>query len=295
MRKIKELHMLRFLFSRAGYTLGSEIQFEGISLMGGQNVKLRLIPLFDRAGINIRASGDKAWERIDESHVVDALGRTTMVRTCSGSVMLVEHLMAALKGMGIDHVGLELEGQEIPILDGSSLPFVKEFVRVGRVKTDHEVAVYEVIEPLSLQDGQSAYVVAPLLKNQDRACWHCIIDYTTTSSIGLQKFDYEDDRDIFLREISPCRTFCLMQELDLLRSKGLAKGGSLENAVVFDGSSVLNAEGLRFHDEPVRHKLLDLIGDLALLDVDLRAHITAMRPSHRGNNALARMIRKCLP
>ena len=289
---------LRSLPSRKGFTLASVLHFEGIGLMSGETVALSLFPLKDAAGYRWRFKGEESWQSLNEGDVLDAAGRTTLLRIArddrsSQGVMVVEHLLSALKGMGIDHVGIEVMGKEIPILDGSALPFAEAIAKVGRQETDSEVNRWELTEPFVFESGETSYALSPSSVNQ--LSFHCVVDYPHTPAIGLQKFDFTLELDDYLEQLSKARTFCLVEELEFLRAKGLIRGGSLDCALVFEKTKALNPEGTRYIDEPARHKLLDLIGDLALLGFDLSAHITAIKPSHRANNELAKILRTKLP
>lgn len=281
--------MFRKTGSRVGYTIASPIELKGIGLMTGAECVVSLFPQHEEAGVFMRTSANSSWCALNESCVVDASARTTIVKAGDSRVILVEHLMSALKGMGVDHVKIQVQGLEIPGVDGSCQPFAQAIAQVGLSPTQIAVSTMALEEPISFESGGSLYSASP----SDHASWHCVIDYAHVPSIGLQTFDFDCNGD-YLRQVSLARTFCLEQELEKLWSMGLIKGGSLDCGVVFNDKGVLNPEGLRFVNEPARHKLLDLLGDLHFLGVDLQMHLVAIKPSHKANNELALMLRSMI-
>lgn len=286
--------MLQFQRFRPGWTIAREIYFDGIALMSGTYGRLRLLPQYDRLGLSMRVSQEGPWHAIDERSVVDTSGRTTTVQVGDVRVMLVEHIMSAIRGMGVDHLGIEISNSEVPIFDGSAYPFAKAIEESGLMQTDYEVAVYGLTESISVDLDGSYYVLSPV----DEGCllgrWHCVIDYPQSPAIGLQRVDFDFEKDSYIEQISRARTFCLLEELEAMRARGLIRGGTLDNGLVFDGNRPLNPEGCRYINEPVRHKLLDMIGDLGLLPFDVKMQLSAMRPGHRANNALAKILRSKL-
>jgi UDP-3-O-[3-hydroxymyristoyl] N-acetylglucosamine deacetylase len=232
--------MFRYFGQRSGWTLAKEICFEGIGLMSGQNCKLKLLPEYHQAGYFLRLKNVSEWTHLTEQSVINASNRTTIVKVGSKQVMLVEHLFSSLKGMGIDHVAIEIEGEEIPILDGSSYSFAKAIQQVQRVETTVPIHIYELTEPFSLEIDNSLYVCSL----DTKMSWHCVIDYPQAPVIGFQTFDFSEDLS-YIDLISPARTFCLEHEIEALRTQGLLKGASLDCGVVFNDCGPINSEGLR--------------------------------------------------
>ncbi len=190
-------------------------------------------------------------------------------------VSTVEHLLAALAGLQIDNARIEVSGPEVPILDGSARPFTQLLLRAGIKTLRWPRAFFVMQKSLELQDGDKYIRVDPAPTAQ--LTYHIDFPHPT---IGRQTFSFTPRVKAFLQDVAPARTFGFLQEVEYLQANGLALGGSLANAIVLDETGVLNPEGLRFPDEFVRHKLLDLIGDLALLGWPLIGHIQVRKGSH---------------
>jgi UDP-3-O-[3-hydroxymyristoyl] N-acetylglucosamine deacetylase len=191
-------------------------------------------------------------------------------------VNTVEHLLAALTGLGIDNIVIELNAPEIPILDGSAGEFVK-LLRAARLKYQHAPKKFVVIkEPISVKCGDKYVKAFP----SDSLEIDCTIDFDH-AVIGRQSYKWVFGYKSFIKEICQARTFCLKDDVEMLRANGFAQGGSLDNAVVVDENGILNEGGLRFPDEFVRHKILDLIGDLSLLGHPIVGHIKAHKSGHQ--------------
>jgi UDP-3-O-[3-hydroxymyristoyl] N-acetylglucosamine deacetylase len=192
----------------------------------------------------------------------------------------VEHLLAALLGCGLTHVEIWLDGHEVPLLDGSALPWVEAMAATGLVDLGPRPSLQEVAAPITLQQGDSFVMVCPA----ERPLLSAAIEFPQ-AAIGRQLFSLVLTPEAFVREIAPARTFGFRDQVDQLRAAGLIQGGGLDNALVCDGDQWLNPP-LRFADEPVRHKLLDLIGDLALVGLPC-AQVMAFRGSHSLHTQLA--------
>lgn len=256
-------------------TVKNPVKIEGVGLHSGEKVRIYLIPARENEGINFIKNGLKIPAHIDYARSFDY---STSLYKDGQTVRTVEHLMAALYFTGIDNITIEIEGEEIPIMDGSSKDFVEAIKKAGIVSLKEE-KVYAVLdEPVEIiEDGK---FIKALPSNRLKVKYQA--NYNNTI-IGSKSFEYSpDSKDSFLG-IYNARTYCFLEEVEYLRSKGLAKGGSLQNAVVFDKDKVINEEGLRFDDEPVRHKTLDLIGDLYLLGYPLVADIYSYKGGHRLN------------
>jgi len=198
----------------------------------------------------------------------------------------VEHLMAALMGVGIDNALVEVDGPELPILDGSAQPFVFLLDCAGRVAQAAPRQVIQILRPVRVNEGEG---FAELRPASEGFALSVAIDFPV-AAIGRQAFSCELTPESFRADIAPARTFAQLAEVDALRRAGLAQGGSLENAIVVDGARVLNPGGLRSPDEFVRHKLLDVIGDLALAGAPIQGRFVGHRMGHALNNALLRAL-----
>lgn len=267
------------------YRIKREVHLSGTGLHSGKPCSLSLYPC-DPRGIYFRF-GQALWNLTDGSPRGD--GRGTVLSFPDGNgVMTVEHLLGALRGLGIDGVEIVVTGGEVPAMDGSAAPFVHSLLEAGLserqawdpIELDRPIAVDDL-------DGDRSIIALP---------WEgfkvtYLIDYPSTA-IGTQCLSIALSRDNFIREIAPCRTFALMEEIAFLRNRGLSLGGSLDNAVVVDGTEVSAKEGLRFPDEFVRHKILDLIGDLSLLGRPLSAHVIALKAGHLMHHRLGETIKE---
>lgn len=212
--------------------------------------------------------------------------RTTNLRRGDATVGTVEHLLAAFKICGIDDAVVELTGPEVPICDGSALKWVETIKKCGRLPIPGQRRILIPKKPIFVTLGSSTLIAMP------SAEWRisCLIHYPQSPLIACQYLDVPFDSEAMGQMIAPARTFCLFEEVAALHARGAMLGGSLETALVIQGDRVLNSDGLRFGDEMVRHKVLDVIGDLALLNADLCAHLIALCPSHEANAALAHKI-----
>jgi UDP-3-O-[3-hydroxymyristoyl] N-acetylglucosamine deacetylase len=212
-------------------------------------------------------------------------GLATVLGDGHQTVATVEHLLAAVSGMGIDNIHIEVTGKELPIMDGSAASFVYLLKQAGLRKLDKPRTVMTVKKPIEFeQDGK--YIKA-------RPYNGFRVDYTIEFAhpiIGTQRMELEITPKNFVTEIAKARTFGFLKEVDYLHANGLALGGSLDNAIVLDEYGVLNAEGLRFKDEFVRHKLLDFVGDMAVMGAPLHGHFEVFASGHAMNNAFLRHL-----
>lgn len=220
------------------------------------------------------------WDAVTASRLC------TVVENAEGvSVSTIEHLMAALAGCGIHHALIKIDGPEVPILDGSSAPFVAGFLRAGLEELEAPVRAIRVLKTVEVQDGLAVARLEPAEMLE--------IDFRISFSeraIGTQVRRLNLANGAFVRELSNSRTFCRQSDVVSMREAGLALGGTLENAVVFDGDSVLSPGGLRHADEPVRHKMLDALGDLALAGGPILGRYTGDRAGHALTNRLLREL-----
>jgi UDP-3-O-[3-hydroxymyristoyl] N-acetylglucosamine deacetylase len=274
-------------------TLRAEIGCVGIGLHSGRRVALTLRPAASGTGILFRRTdiGLEIPARFD--HVVDtrlctALGSPDQPEARIGTV---EHVMAALAGCGVDDAVVELDGPEVPILDGSATPFVFLIECAGLTAHGGFAESIEVLRRVRVREGEGPGAAwAELAPGRgDRLEASLTIDFPSTA-IGRQSLSLRLGPQEFRADLADARTFTMAEDVARLRAVGLAQGGSLANAVVVDGPLVLNPGGLRRPDEFVRHKMLDVVGDLALAGAPLRGRFTGYRSGHALNNRLLRAL-----
>lgn len=267
-------------------TLRETVTFRGAGLHTGNIVEVVIRPAEPDTGIAFVRTDLDPLRRVRatvESVRSDEVRQTTLV-VGDGAVRTIEHLMAAFHGLGIDNAVVEVEGEELPGLDGSAREFVEEILRTGLVEQDRERKFIEIREPVYIDQGDQSLVVLPAP--------HLSISYTLS-------YRHEDLRDQFLslrilpeifeREIAPARTFVLKEEAQLLLAHGLGKGANFENTLVFERNLPIE-NSLRFEDEACRHKMMDLLGDLFLLGGFLKGHVIAAKSGHALNLELVRRI-----
>ena len=210
---------------------------------------------------------------------------TVITNEAGVTVSTIEHLMAAMVMMGIDNAVVELDGPEMPIMDGSSMPFIQILERAGKRTLDTPRRFIEILDTVEVVDGDKRAALKPAM--------HFEVAFEIsfpTAVIGRQYVDLPMDEHAFRRELADCRTFGFLHEVEALRAMGLARGGTMENCVVIEGDRVLNPEGLRRPDEFVRHKALDAIGDLYVLGGPILGRFEGVLAGHGLNNALARAL-----
>jgi len=256
-------------------TLAQPLTFSGIGLHSGRPVRVTIFPAAANQGLRfIRADLPERPEiRAHYTKVVDTTRATTLGE---GQVTLstVEHLLAALRGAGVDNARIAVAGPEVPIMDGSAAPFAHLLAEVGLRTLPWPRAYLRVQRPVELRQGDQWMRVVP---GEPRITYH--IDFSHPL-IRRQRYSVALAAEAFAREIAPARTFGFLQEVQYLQTHGLALGGSLDNAVVLDDSGILNPGGFRFPEECVRHKILDAVGDLALLGLALWGRLEVSRGSH---------------
>jgi UDP-3-O-[3-hydroxymyristoyl] N-acetylglucosamine deacetylase len=270
-------------------TLAGPAILAGVGIHTGEHVRLSIRPALVNTGIvfvrtDIRDRDNRVAAR-GENVTKTQLG--TVIENAAGvTVSTIEHLMAAFWAVGIDNAVVELDGPEVPIMDGSSANFLALLDRVG-VKTQTEPRRYiEILEPVEVIDGDKRATLSPA----DGFELAFEIHYDNSAAIGRQRVDMVMDGAAFRAELADCRTFGFLEEVEALRRMGLARGGSLENCVVIDGDRVLNPDGLRRPDEFVRHKALDAIGDLYVLGAPIRGRFEGICAGHSMNNAVVRAL-----
>ncbi len=261
-------------------TLSTWVQFHGIGLHSGRPSFARILPAGPDTGIRFRRTDTGTEIRASVENVVET-AYATVLGCGSERISTVEHFLAALYGMEVDNAVVEVNGPELPILDGSALRIADAIDFVGTVESPVPRRFLWVSRNEKLHRNGSMVALAP----SENLEILVTVDFPGTL-IGKQWLKFRLTPEKFLNEIAPARTFVLREQIDSLWATGLAKGGTLENAIVVDGDKIHNDEGLRFPDEFVRHKLLDFIGDLALVGRPVRGFLLAVRPGHTMNRCL---------
>lgn len=269
-------------------TIQRDITCSGIGLHSGNRVYLALRPAAANTGIVFDIHTSDAKNTIRRVSPTPGAVMTTALATTLGangvSVSTVEHLLASVLGLGIDNLIISVEGGEIPIMDGSAAAFVELFQKAGIRRLPVSRKVMRVSRPVELRSGEKSIRAVPYAGLR--------VDYTIDfphPSIGRQHMVMEVTPSTFAR-VAEARTFGFLKDVEYLHSHGLARGGSLENVVVLDDSGVVNPEGLRFTDEFVRHKILDFIGDMAMLGLPLQGSFEVRCSGHQLNNELLRKL-----
>ena len=260
----------------------------GVGVHTGQRVRLAIRPAAPGTGIVfVRTDITDRDNRIPVSGdaVVDARLNTMIENAAGVRLSTIEHLMAAFCALGISNVVVECDGPELPILDGSALQFVQLLDRAGFRRQATPVRYIEILEPIHVTDGDKHAVLYPCERYEMRF----EIEFAS-AVIGNQVVDFVVDEDTFRSDIMAARTFGFAHEVEALRKAGLARGGSLENAVVIDGDEILNPGGLRMEREFVKHKALDAIGDLYVLGAPLLGRYEGYKAGHAVNNLLVRAL-----
>ena len=256
-------------------TLRTKISLNGIGLHSGHKIRLEILPADANQGIVFRRIDLAGAEPIKASVTnVSSTELSTRIGHGENNVSTIEHLMAAFAGLGVDNAIVHVDGPEVPIMDGSAAPFVDQILVAGIVKVNGYRRLFIIKDALEIRDGDKLMRIEP----SDRLEFRCSVDYGA-GVIGRQELDFTFSRSSFL-DLCESRTFCHLKEVNAMRQAGLALGGSLDNAIVVTDTAVMNPEGLRYNDEFVRHKLLDCIGDLALVGAPLVGRITLNKAGH---------------
>jgi UDP-3-O-[3-hydroxymyristoyl] N-acetylglucosamine deacetylase len=263
------------LFLDYEQTLASPVAISGIGLHTGVKVSVRLCPAPAHTGIVFKRTDLDDFTIEASSHHVARVSYATSLMKKGVLISTTEHLLSAVAGLNVDNVIVELDNLELPILDGSALPFVKAISEVGLRRQRARRTYIKVLKPVEVVEGAKRIAVHPA--KALRITYRIAFPHPL---IGEQELEFAPRGGNYATEIAPARTFGFLEEVEMLRRSGLIRGGSLENAVVLTRDGVLNPEGLRFPDEFCRHKLLDLMGDIALLGRPLIGHLTVERAGH---------------
>jgi UDP-3-O-[3-hydroxymyristoyl] N-acetylglucosamine deacetylase len=269
-------------------TLKSAVSFAGIGLHTGRSVRMTVRPASADYGIWFTRTditqGDPMIPALWD-HVASARLCTVVQNADGHSVSTIEHLMAALAGCGIHNALIEIDGPEVPILDGSSVPFVQKFLSRGVISQQSPVRAIQILKAVEVRDGEAIARFEPA--EMMEIDFH--IDFEDRA-IGRQAKHLSLANGAFVRELCDSRTFCRQSDVDTMHARGLALGGTLDNAVVVDGDKIVTPGGLRYADEPVRHKMLDALGDLALAGGPILGRYVGHRAGHAMTNKLLRAL-----
>ena len=266
-------------------TIRKERAIRGKSLHTGEEVSLTLKPALPNSGFLFRRTDLYGKPEIKPTfeNITD-LVRSTTITNGNAKVHTIEHVLSALVGCGIDNAEIELDASEPPIMDGSSRPFVNLIMEAEPIEQEAERKFIEITEPVSVTSGNRSIIALP----------YDGFRVTCTSAddrgIHVQHLSIDLDAESYVAQIAPARTFTIYEEIEELLKIGKIQGGSLDSAIVIKGDKVLSKEPLRFDDEFVRHKILDIVGDFSLLGKRLKAHIIAVRPGHSLNSELVAKI-----
>ncbi len=268
-------------------TIKSKAKVEGVGLHSGKKCSLSFSPAPANTGVYFIRSDLPGNPSLQvHANNVTATGYATTISGPRFSVATIEHCLSALSALRIDNLFIELDGPEIPIIDGSAEHYLKALLSVGLFEQDQPRKYCVIKEPIYISEGEKQAYVVP---------YHGLrltvtIDFEH-AKIGKQKIDIDINEQSFAKDIAGARTFGFLKDVDELYKKGLALGGSLENAIVLDEHSIVNPEGLRFPDEFVRHKALDALGDLVTLGMPLMGHVVLYKAGH---DIMSKLVRKIL-
>ncbi len=269
-------------------TLAKGAEFSNVALFSGENVSVRLLPAGPDTGIVFVRTDMEGKPRIPAlPEFVGSTIRRTLLKRGSAEVGTVEHIMAAASGAAVDNMIIEIDHDEVPNIDGSAIGFYEMMKEAGVVEQDAERPALFINDPVTVQDGDVAMFALP---NENGMSVSYTLDYESPL-IETQSYAFNFTEDNFVREIAPARTFCLATEVDELKKRGLGRGATYKNTLVVSDKGVIDNQ-LRFPDEFVRHKVLDVLGDLSLLGADLCARVVAVKSGHSLNVKLARTLRE---
>jgi UDP-3-O-[3-hydroxymyristoyl] N-acetylglucosamine deacetylase len=267
-------------------TIARSTAISGIGLHTGQRINMTLRPADAGVGIVFhRQIGDrKVSIEATSANVVDTR-MATVIGQGDARVSTVEHLLASLAAYGVDNLHIDIDGPEVPIMDGSAAPFVSVLEEAGLKRHTVSRKFLAIRKPVSVIDGEKRATIIP--SRFFRITFDIAFQHPC---IALQQRSVKVTTAGFRKELAPARTFGFLKDVESLKAAGLARGGSLENAIVVDDEKILNPEGLRFHDEFVRHKILDAIGDLSLIGYPILGHVRAFKAGHDINHQLVEKI-----
>ncbi len=265
-------------------TISKQVELSGIGLHKAVVVKLRLEPQSENSGIVFYREDAAKTIELKPENVVDTK-MATVIGKDGVVISTIEHLMSAISASGIDNLRIVIDNDEIPIMEGSSSAFCMLLEEAGIKELDAAKKLLVIKKAIEVRDGDKFVRLSP--SDECKYSYEIKFDHPM---IQVQKYEFVFTKENFKNEIGRARTFGFLKEVQYLRSIGLAKGGSLENAIVLDDLKILNPEGLRFDDEFVRHKVLDAIGDMTLLGAHFIGHYEASAGSHKLNHLLTKKL-----
>ena len=259
-------------------TIKESIKIEGVGLHSGEKVSMELCPappdtgvVFRRDGVSIKALRE---------NVAGTSYATSLVRA-GVHVRTVEHLLSALAGLAVDNLYVEMEGGEVPIIDGSAWPFVKAIIEAGTISHGAARRFLKVVRPITVTEGDKSATLLP--SPIPRITYRIDFDHPLLRN---QRYSLDIDTRSFVEELARARTFGFLKDAEMLTKAGLARGGSSDNAIILTDDGIVNQDGLRYPDEFVRHKMMDAIGDLSLIGMPVIGHLIADKSGHRLNQRL---------
>jgi len=268
-------------------TVKQEVSFEGIGLHTGRHSSVCLKPAPRDTGILFIRKDKDSLIKASVNAVTDTAFATTIGYN-GAKIRTVEHILAALAGLGIDNTFIEVNGPEIPILDGSSVGLTQLILEAGIAKQSKKRPFIRITTPILLSDGHAEIAALPF---EGRRITYRIQFHH--HFLGEQKLSIDLTEESFVVEIAPARTFGFLKDVEHLKANGFARGGSFDNAIILGDKGIMNSTALRFKDEFVRHKILDLIGDLSLLGFPIHGHIIANKSGHTTNLKFLKKLLSC--
>ncbi len=267
-------------------TLAKNAYFSGIGLHTGDKTNLIIKSASENTGIIFRRTDlDGTPEIIANAKNVTDVTRATTISDNGAHVVTVEHILATFHALNIDNAIVEMDKAEPPLADGSSEPFIKIVLEAGIVEQNADAEYWECKDTIIVEEGDSKLIITPA----DKFKISCIVSYGETA-MDTQYYSNTITPEIFQNEIMAARTFCSYREIEAMIAMDIVKGGSLDNAVILHEGAIISKEGLRYKDEMVRHKVLDIIGDIFLVGKRIKGHIIAIKPGHPINVKLAQKI-----
>ncbi|MEM1220438.1 MAG: bifunctional UDP-3-O-[3-hydroxymyristoyl] N-acetylglucosamine deacetylase/3-hydroxyacyl-ACP dehydratase [Bacteroidota bacterium] len=294
------------------HTIKTSVSVSGVGLHTGKKVNMTFLPAATNHGIRFKRIDLEAQPVIKaEVNSVISTNRGTTIKRGDAQISTIEHTLSALRGLGIDNALIEIDGPEVPIMDGSAMPFVKVLQEAGVEEQEEAREFFEITEAISYRDEVTGTELLALPADDFQVT--AMIDFN--SPILGQQYASLEKMDDYIAEIAPCRTFVFLHELEMLINQNLIKGGDLDNAIVIvdrvvsqeeldrlaevlgrprmtvDSEGILNTTELHFKNEPARHKLLDVVGDMALLGVPIKGRIVATKPGHTANVEFVKILK----
>ncbi|MFA5858975.1 MAG: bifunctional UDP-3-O-[3-hydroxymyristoyl] N-acetylglucosamine deacetylase/3-hydroxyacyl-ACP dehydratase [Elusimicrobiota bacterium] len=268
-------------------TIEKEISFSGTGLHTGNVCNLVFKPAPVNSGIQlVRTKRGQSVQVIISPDNVRDVSRGTTIGDEDNHIHTTEHILAAISGLGIDNIIVEIDSSEAPVADGSALPFVMLLEKAGIVEQEAEKCFLTINKPVEFSNNDVHIIAIP----SDELRISCTVDYRHPL-VNSQYFSVAINPETFKRDLAPARTFCFDYEIETLKKKGLAKGGSLDNAIVIGRDRIHSKEGLRFDNEFVRHKILDLMGDICLVGRPMKMHVVAIRCGHESNIQFSKLLK----